>query len=214
MPRGSNYQKPYPPEFRREAVELVQRGGRPVTEIARELGVSDESLRRWLRQAAVDAGEREGLATGERQELRELRRRVRTLKQEREILKKRRPSSRGRARPGEVLPLHRGGEGAVPDLAALPRARRFPFGLLCLAGQKLLGACSCRCLALRADPRDPRTQPPDLRGSASPCRVWVPWRARRPQAGRATDARARPLRARPQAISAHDNPPSRSSRRR
>ena len=82
-----NYQKPYPPEFRREAVELVQRGGRPVTEIARELGVSGESLSKWLRQAAADAGEHEGLATGERQELRELRRRVRTLKPERRSLK-------------------------------------------------------------------------------------------------------------------------------
>ncbi len=70
---GSDCREPCRLGFGREAVELVQRDGRPVTEIARELGVWDESLRKWLGQAAVDTGEREGLATGERQELRELR---------------------------------------------------------------------------------------------------------------------------------------------
>lgn len=87
MPRGSNFQRPYPPEFRREAVVLYRRGGVMLREVASDLGVSSESLRMWVKQSAIDAGETNGLRTEERAELRELRRRVRTLEQEREILK-------------------------------------------------------------------------------------------------------------------------------
>jgi transposase len=88
MPRGSNYRKPYPPEFRREAVELYRRSGGSLKQIASDLGVSSESLRLWVKQAGIDAGRGDGLTSEEREELRRLRRENRTLREEREVLRK------------------------------------------------------------------------------------------------------------------------------
>lgn len=78
----------YPSEFRRQAVELVRLAGRPIPEVARELGCSQQSLRTWVRQADVDGGVREGLSSEELEELRRLRHEVRQLRQERDILGK------------------------------------------------------------------------------------------------------------------------------
>lgn len=88
MPGGSNFQRLYPAEFRREVVELFRRAGRPLGEVAGDLGVSTETLRIWVKQSDVGTGRCEGVTSEERRELRELRRRVRTLEQEREILKR------------------------------------------------------------------------------------------------------------------------------
>lgn len=85
MPRTN---PPYPPEFRAEAVRLVRESGKPLTQIAEDLGVAPQSLRNWLLQSEIDAGDREGLTTDEQAELRRLRRENRQLKEEREILKK------------------------------------------------------------------------------------------------------------------------------
>jgi transposase len=80
---------PYPPEFRAEAVRLVRTGGKLIGEVAEDLGVSEQTLRNWIRQGDLDDGRRtDGLTSSEQEELRQLRRRVRVLEQEREILKK------------------------------------------------------------------------------------------------------------------------------
>ena len=78
----------YPPEFKAEAVRLVRSSDRSIPQIAKEIGVSDNSLRNWVDQAAIDEGKREGLTTDEREELRRLRRENKVLKQERDFLKK------------------------------------------------------------------------------------------------------------------------------
>jgi len=81
---------PYPEAFRADAVALVRRSGKSIAEVAADLGVSDESLRKWVQQAKVDAGEGPpgALSTEEREELRRLRRENKTLQMEREILRK------------------------------------------------------------------------------------------------------------------------------
>jgi transposase len=83
-----NPKPPYPPEFRAEAVRLARQPGQTIRGVARDLGVSNETLRLWIRQARIDRGETGGLTSDERAELVGLRRRVKTLETEREILKK------------------------------------------------------------------------------------------------------------------------------
>ena len=91
----------YPPEFRREAIRLVRASDEehPIPGIAREIGVSDGTLRNWVNQDEIDSGERAGLTTEEEkkeEELRKLRREVKTLRQEKEILRKAAVDSTGR----------------------------------------------------------------------------------------------------------------------
>ena len=79
---------PYPPEFRRQMVELV-RAGRTPQELSKEFEPSGEAIRNWVRQADRDEGLREdGFTTAEQEELRHLRQEVKQLRMEREILSK------------------------------------------------------------------------------------------------------------------------------
>jgi|SRR5215207_9196978 len=102
----------YQPEFEREAVSLVRSSpNRSITQLAKELDVSDNSLRSWVKPTEIDQGEREGLTTGKQEELRKLRHEVRVLRQEREILRKAWlrppwPLSTGKTGSGECLQTH------------------------------------------------------------------------------------------------------------
>jgi transposase len=80
---------PYLPEVRAEAIRLARTSRKAHAQIARELGMTGETLRLWLKQADVDAGKRsDGLTSDEQEELRRLRRENRILREERAILKK------------------------------------------------------------------------------------------------------------------------------
>lgn len=85
MPRT---RPPYPEEFRREAVALIRSGQRSLAEASKSLGVSQQTLRNWLKSEDVEAGRAEGVTKDEREELVRLRRENRVLREEREILKK------------------------------------------------------------------------------------------------------------------------------
>ena len=78
------------PEFKAETVKLVRDGGRSVMQVCEELGLADSLVRNWLRQAGVDGGEGPAgaLTTAEKAELSHLRREVKVLRMEREILKR------------------------------------------------------------------------------------------------------------------------------
>ncbi len=79
---------PYPAEFRARMVELV-RAGRTPEELSREFEPTAQSICNWVRQAERDQGSRQdGLTTDEKEELRRLRREIKVLREEKEILKK------------------------------------------------------------------------------------------------------------------------------
>ena len=86
MPRPRRF---FPPEYKAEVVELIRSAGKTAGQVARELDLTETAVRQWVKQADLDAGRRtDGMTTAERDELRQLRREVRDLREEREILRK------------------------------------------------------------------------------------------------------------------------------
>src|SRR5947209_11313997 len=190
-------------EFKAQAVRIVRESGKAISAVARELDLTETALRSWVRQAEIDAGRGTpgALTTEEREELGRLRRENRTLRMERDILKKRRPSSRRRTRE---IPVHRRGEGRLPGAGALPHAPGVARGLLRLAGAAAGAARAGGRTAGSRDRGDPRgdsatlREPPDSRGARG---------ARVPdgsQARGAAHAGSRAGRAAPPPVSGHD----------
>ena len=77
----------FPPEFKRDVVTVARRGDVPVNEVAADLNVSPETVRRWMRQADADDGVKDGLTSSEQSEIVQLRRTSRRLETENEILR-------------------------------------------------------------------------------------------------------------------------------
>jgi transposase len=80
--------KKFPPEFKRDVVAVARRGGVPVAEVAADFDISESSLHRWMRQADIDDGVKDGLTSAEQNELVQLRRDKRRLEMEVEILRR------------------------------------------------------------------------------------------------------------------------------
>jgi transposase len=78
----------FTPEFKRDAVELVRTSGRPIAEIARELGIYDSTLGNWVRQDRIDRGEQDGLTSDQQARLGQLERENAKLRMERDLLKR------------------------------------------------------------------------------------------------------------------------------
>ena len=80
--------KAFPLEFRRDVVAVARKGEAPLSQVAKDFGISESCLHRWLRLADIDDGVRPGVTSSESAELRELRKRNKTLEQENEILRR------------------------------------------------------------------------------------------------------------------------------
>jgi len=78
----------FPDEYKAEVIDLCRTSGRSIAAVARDLDLSETAVRRWVNQAEVDAGRRDGLSTAEREELARLRKEVRVLREERDILRR------------------------------------------------------------------------------------------------------------------------------
>ncbi len=80
--------KPYPKEFRDDVVAVARQGNAPMTQIARDFGISEGCLHNWMKKADVEDGNRPGVTAKDAVELRELKKRNRLLEQENEVLRR------------------------------------------------------------------------------------------------------------------------------
>ena len=85
---GKRPRRRFSDEFKRDAVEIVRTSGKPIRQVANELGIYDSTLGNWVRQEQMNRGEREGLTSDERERLGELERANARLRMERELLKR------------------------------------------------------------------------------------------------------------------------------
>jgi transposase len=86
--RRQQMPKAFPLEFRRDVVAVARRKEAPMSQIAKDFGISESCLHRWVKRAEIEDGVREGLTLAEEAEIRELKKRNRLLEQENEVLRR------------------------------------------------------------------------------------------------------------------------------
>ena len=86
--RQQRPRRSFTPEFKAEVVELCRAGDRSIGEVARDLDLTETSVRKWIAQADIDSGLRDGLTSAERDEMARLRKDVRMLREDRDILRR------------------------------------------------------------------------------------------------------------------------------
>ncbi len=86
--RRGRTRRAFTAEYKTQVVELCQTSGKSIVQVCRDLDLTETAVRRWVAQAEIDSGQREGLTTDERAELAQLRRENRILREERDILKR------------------------------------------------------------------------------------------------------------------------------
>ena len=151
----------YPPELRRRALELIA-SGRKVVDVARDLGISDQTLYTWRRQERIDRGETPGLNSVEQAELTASRRRIRELEVEvAELLKERTDQRPGRGDPVD-------GRGGSPSAGRVPDSRGLRGGLSRLAEPAALRSINMLCVAHRCHRGRPQRFTRDLRCTPGP----------------------------------------------
>ena len=85
---GRRARRAFTDEYKAEVVELCRTSGKTIAAVARDLGLTATVVRRWMTQAEIDSGRRDGLSTSDREEIARLRKEVRVLREERDILKR------------------------------------------------------------------------------------------------------------------------------
>ena len=80
--------RPFPVEFRRDVVAVARKGQAPLRQVAKDFGISEAALHRWLKQADIDEGLRAGVGSEQSTETLQLKKRNRLLEQENEILRR------------------------------------------------------------------------------------------------------------------------------
>lgn len=196
----------YSPEFKAEALRVAQQSDEPLAKVARDLGINKTTLRLWI--DATRPEPREPLTEDEQSELQRLRREVRQLRMERDILKEPRPSSPATAND---LHGHSDGEGHVPCPHDVPdlgcRPERF---LRVGAAARRLRASVRGSTAAGAAAARSRGESRHVRQPAVVSRRACPGRSRRPQSRHPPDARRAAPRPAPSTLSA--DYPGRSAR--